>query len=70
MEVPTETAARLLGISESQLLRYGNEGKITYRPHGPRGRRRYDLEQLRIDAQSLNLSFSEELVGQITEKSH
>jgi DNA-binding transcriptional MerR regulator len=70
MEVSTETAARMLGISESQLLRYGNEGKITYRSHGPRGRRRYDLEQLRIDAQSLNLPFSEEQIGQITEKSH
>jgi DNA-binding transcriptional MerR regulator len=65
MEVSTETAARMLGISESQLLRYGNEGKITYRSHGPRGRRRYDLEQLRSDAQSLDLPFDEQVLSQL-----
>ena len=57
--------AKLLGIGKTQLYRYGNEGKITYRPHGPRGRRRHNIEQLRIDVRALNLSFNEELLHQL-----
>jgi DNA-binding transcriptional MerR regulator len=70
MELSSSDVAKLLGISTAQLHRYGNEGKITYRPHGPRGRRRYPVEQLRLDAQALHLSFNEELIGQLAEKKH
>lgn len=70
MELSSSDAAKLLGISKAQLHRYGNDGKVTHRPHGPRGRRRYTVEQLRLDAQALHLSFNEELIGQLAEKEH
>jgi DNA-binding transcriptional MerR regulator len=66
MEVATDVAARLLGISEKQLQRYGDGGVIEYRPHGLRGRRRYDLNYLRTVAPTLNLRFDEKLAQQLT----
>lgn len=69
-EILRELLRRLVGISKAQLHRYGNDGKVTHRPHGPRGRRRYTVEQLRLDAQALHLSFNEELIGQLAEKEH
>ena len=63
MEISTTTAAELLGISRTQLHRYGTEGKVSFRTHGPRGRRRYSLEQLRVEAEALNLTVNEELVA-------
>lgn len=59
-ELTTSEVVKLLGISPAQLHRYGDEGKINFRPHGPRGRRRYNIEQLRRDAAALQLPFSEE----------
>ena len=70
MEISTTTAAELLGISRTQLHRYGNEGKVSFRTHGPRGRRRYNLEQLRRDARLLKLSLDEERLRKITQESH
>lgn len=66
-ELTTSEGVKLLGISEAQLHRYGNEGKISYRPHGPRGRRRYNIEQLRRDAAALQLPFDEEQARSIVE---
>jgi hypothetical protein len=69
MEVATDVAARLLGISKKQLQRYGDDGVIQYRPHGPRGRRRYDLNYLRTIAPTLRLCFDEQLAKELAEPS-
>ena len=66
MEVTTEVAAQLLGVSPRQLQRYGDEGVIQYRPHGLRGRRRYDLDYLRTVAPTLRLAFDEQLAVEVT----
>jgi DNA-binding transcriptional MerR regulator len=67
-ELSHAETAQLLGISKSQLYRYGDDGRITYRPHGPKGRRRYTVDQLQIEAQQLQLLFDEVLLRQFLEK--
>ena len=59
----TGEVARLLGVDPATVIRRGNDGTLSYRQIGPRGRRRYhpaELLRLGVPKLAIDAALTEE----------